>query len=540
MGKRKIQKTLLGVLSLLGVLVAPTWDDHRPALADTTTTSSTSTSTSSTTTTTIAPSTTTTSSTTTTVAGNVKRFTSAVMSLIDNSEREIQARIWVYYSAGKDYRWGYNSDCSAQGTVSWQYSISPNHGSANIEHSGTSGPLWGFCGEVGHFSSFHQYGLTPGTTYTVCATVSHTTGGTVSACRAVTTLSDQSATTTTIITTTSTTSPQGATTTTNPSTTSTTVSGGFMVLLDTQSRAVEVMTRQAYLAAGPTIGNGGCGCYTWVSSSYSPSLGMAHDGKGGFAWPTTTTTTTTTTTVAPTTTSTVASTTTAAPGDIQIQSTSTTQANTSGNTAASTTVAPSQQSAVVDGATTTQAPASQTTPSTVAPVVPGEAVVEIGGEEVQASVEVNQEEGVATVSAGEVVASVSGSQVNEGSADAPENALVFAAGDEVSVSASGFEPDSEVDATIYSTPRNLGKLSVDAQGNVTAEITLPSDMETGNHTLVLSGVDQNKNPIAVKFGLIVYANETSIPGWIYGLMALLVLVLAASIGVNVRQRARLA
>ena len=183
---------------------------------------------------------------------------------------------------------------------------------------------------------------------------------------------------------------------------------------------------------------------------------------------------------------------------------------------------------------------SQTTPSTVASVVPGEAVVEIGGEEVQTSVEVNQEEGVATVSAGEVVASVSGSQVNEGSADAPENALVFAAGDDVSVSASGFEPDSEVDATIYSTPRNLGKLSVDAQGNVTAEITLPSDMETGNHTLVLSGVDQNKNPIAVKFGLIVYANETSIPGWIYVLMALLVLVLAASIGVNVRQRARLA
>jgi hypothetical protein len=176
----------------------------------------------------------------------------------------------------------------------------------------------------------------------------------------------------------------------------------------------------------------------------------------------------------------------------------------------------------------------------VAPVVPGEAVVEIGGEEVQASVEVNQEEGIAMVSVGEVVASVSGSQVNEGSADAPENALVFAAGDDVSVSASGFEPDSEVDATIYSTPRNLGKLSVDTQGNVTAEITLPSDMETGNHTLVLSGVDQNKNPIVVKFGLIVYANETSIPVWIYGVMALLVLVLAASIGVNVRQRARLA
>jgi hypothetical protein len=312
-----------------------------------------------------------------------------------------------------------------------------------------------------------------------------------------------------------------------------------MVLLDTQGRAVEVMTRQAYLAAGSTIGNGGCGCYTWVSSSYSPSLGMVHDGKSEFAWPTTTTTTTTiSTTVAPTTT--VASTTTAAPGDIQIQSTSTTQAESSGNTQPSTTIAPSQQSAAVNGATTTEAPAGQPTPSTMAPVVPGEVIVEIGGEEVQASVEVNQEEGVATVSAGVVVASVSGSQVNESTAEAPENALVFAAGDEVSVSASGFEPDSEVDATIYSTPRNLGKLSVDAQGNVTAEITLPSDMETGNHTLVLSGVDQNNNPIAVKFGLIVYANETNIPGWIYVLVALLVLVLAASIGVNVRQRARLA
>jgi hypothetical protein len=34
MGKRKIQKALLGVLSLLGVLVSPTWNKPQPALVD--------------------------------------------------------------------------------------------------------------------------------------------------------------------------------------------------------------------------------------------------------------------------------------------------------------------------------------------------------------------------------------------------------------------------------------------------------------------------------------------------------------------------
>ena len=529
MGKRKIQKAFLGVLSLLGVLVSPTWNNPQLAIADSTTTSSTSSSTSSTTTTTVAQ-------TTTTTTMSTWRYISASIVLIDLSTNQIQARGFVEAQSGE-------GKCSPQGSQLISYTISPDHGYGRGQGiTSYYYPSIGICGPGSRqLEAVAFNGLQPQTSYTVCMSIEHGVLGSQSACGNWTTFGSSISTTST-----STTIPTSSSvTSTTTVSSSTTVPGGYMVLITNNLVAIDVWTKSKYDSFNPYyLPRGGCGCYTWVSSSTSPSIGMQFDGKDGFAWPTTTTTTTTTT-VAPTTTTvapttTVASTTTAAPGDIQIQSTSTTQAESTGNTGPSTTIAPSQQSAAVNGATTTEAPAGQPTPSTMAPVVPGEVIVEIGGEEVQASVEVNQEEGVATVSAGVVVASVSGSQVNESTAEAPENALVFAAGDEVSVSASGFEPDSEVDATIYSTPRNLGKLSVDAQGNVTAEITLPSDMETGNHTLVLSGVDQNNNPIAVKFGLIVYANETNIPGWIYVLVALLVLVLAASIGVNVRQRARLA
>jgi hypothetical protein len=163
----------------------------------------------------------------------------------------------------------------------------------------------------------------------------------------------------------------------------------------------------------------------------------------------------------------------------------------------------------------------------------------VRGEEVQASVEVDNDSGSATISAGDVVASVSGSQTADTSADAPENTLLFEAGDEVSVSASGFLPESEVDAIIYSTPRNLGRLTVDSQGSVTAEITLPSNMKTGNHTLVLNGRDKNNQPISIKFGLIIFERESGIPLWIWVLVALLVVVLGASLVMNVRQRARM-
>jgi len=140
------------------------------------------------------------------------------------------------------------------------------------------------------------------------------------------------------------------------------------------------------------------------------------------------------------------------------------------------------------------------------------------------------------VTTGEVTASLSGQQDLGLPVDENQNSLVFEAGDDVSVSAVGFQPESEVDVTIYSEPTSLGKVSVDADGNLSAQITLPNNLETGNHTLVLSGMGLNKIPISVKFGIIVYGTSTNTPVWVWVLVAALLFGLAISTRQNMKQR----
>jgi len=427
--------------------------------------------------------------------------------LLDNSEREIQARITVFYSSGKDYRWPFSSDCSAQGTATWQYTISPNQGSGSPEHSGSTGSQSGFCGSQGSYGTFHQRDLTPGTTYTICATVSHTYGGSASACLAAKTLVGEGSSTSS--TSPTTTTPVSST----PSSTTPSEVGGYMILIDTQSRAVQVLTKSQYdvALARNLLGYGGCGCFKWVPSGSSPSLGMTYDGSGGFAWPTTTTTSST------------------------VPASGTTSTLVSG----ATTTEPDSITTSSSRSESTSTPNSNSTSSsTIAPVAPGASEVQVGGTSVAVETSIDAETGSATITAGEVSATINGGNTSTDEGDAPENALAFEAGSEVNLSASGFQPESEVDVIIYSEPTNLGQIKVDANGTVTAQVTLPSNLETGNHTLVLNGVDAKNQPISVKFGLIVYGTDSITPIWVWLLVAALTLTLLASIWLNIQSRQR--
>ena len=51
----------------------------------------------------------------------------------------------------------------------------------------------------------------------------------------------------------------------------------------------------------------------------------------------------------------------------------------------------------------------------------------------------------------------------------------------------GLVPTSEARVELYSTPRQLWVGRADATGAVSADITVPSDVEPGNHTLVFAG-----------------------------------------------------
>jgi hypothetical protein len=71
------------------------------------------------------------------------------------------------------------------------------------------------------------------------------------------------------------------------------------------------------------------------------------------------------------------------------------------------------------------------------------------------------------------------------------------------VQSSGWKPNSQVDATMNSTPVSLGTLTADGSGAVSGQFTVPAGMETGSHTVVLTGQDPNDESRTVTIALTV-------------------------------------
>ena len=58
------------------------------------------------------------------------------------------------------------------------------------------------------------------------------------------------------------------------------------------------------------------------------------------------------------------------------------------------------------------------------------------------------------------------------------------AGKNVTVKGTGFAPESTVTLTLHSEPVEVGTATTDANGDFTAEVTVPADTEAGDHTVV--------------------------------------------------------
>jgi hypothetical protein len=163
--------------------------------------------------------------------------------------------------------------------------------------------------------------------------------------------------------------------------------------------------------------------------------------------------------------------------------------------------------------------------TTTTAVPNGEARASVGGVEVEAETKV--EENAVTVGVGEVTAKISIAGTSDNSTNSEkQQGLVLSPGDSVNISVDGLQPNSEVEVAIYSTQRKLGSLQVNEFGELVASIEIPSNMESGPHTLVLSGLDQFGEQIELKFGLVVLSSGPLIPVWIWFLVGLLFLLLS--------------
>lgn len=266
----------------------------------------------------------------------------------------------------------------------------------------------------------------------------------------------------------------------------------------------------------------------------------------------------TTTTVAPATTTTVAApsptTSTVVP-----QATTTTVASSQTTSAPSATtpvVAPSGSAETASPSTTalnrgsaaavatTVAPAPTTTSTTIpapdAPdAAPGEAGATVDGEEI--NVDVERTNNALVVSAADVTATVYGMDAagERVALDADGN-LRLEEGDSVVVEASGYEPGSEVEIWLRSTPVQLGVRTADASGAVTGRFAVPSSVDPGDHRVILSGLTAagGKSIIGVGLRIGAYEKEDGLNRWLIIVPLVLATMLALVIPTTARRRKR--
>jgi hypothetical protein len=81
-----------------------------------------------------------------------------------------------------------------------------------------------------------------------------------------------------------------------------------------------------------------------------------------------------------------------------------------------------------------------------------------------------------------------------------EGVLVAYARDEFEVTAEGFQEGTTYTATMHSDPVELGRGEVSASGRVSELVSVPDNVETGEHTLVIEGVGPNAEVVAVSLG----------------------------------------
>jgi hypothetical protein len=67
------------------------------------------------------------------------------------------------------------------------------------------------------------------------------------------------------------------------------------------------------------------------------------------------------------------------------------------------------------------------------------------------------------------------------------NGVTAEAGGAVTGTSSGFSPGESVDATLHSTPIDLGSFTADSNGDVSFSVTIPATMPSGQHELILMG-----------------------------------------------------
>jgi hypothetical protein len=86
------------------------------------------------------------------------------------------------------------------------------------------------------------------------------------------------------------------------------------------------------------------------------------------------------------------------------------------------------------------------------------------------------------------------------------------AGQTVTLRGGGFQRNSPIQAAIYSTPTPLGTFETDGNGKFEIEVTIPTGMAAGEHSLIVSGFTPRGRQRVLRTDVIVVASGTVTPG----------------------------
>lgn len=211
----------------------------------------------------------------------------------------------------------------------------------------------------------------------------------------------------------------------------------------------------------------------------------------------TTTTTTTTTTIPSSTTTTIAP---------------ATSTGGAGGSSPSTTVAVGQsQVPTISNSTTSSSSTTSTTTTVPAPsapeVEPGQAGALIAGQSVE--LQISRENNALIVTGAGIEATIYGiSSTGERIELDADGNLRLNSGDTISLEATGFKPGDEVEAWMFSTPRQLGSISVDDFGRISGNFPVPSEVPSGDHRLVLKSANSSGEDFVIGIGIAVGSLST--------------------------------
>lgn len=194
--------------------------------------------------------------------------------------------------------------------------------------------------------------------------------------------------------------------------------------------------------------------------------------------------------------------------------------------------------------TTTTMAATITTTTTVPPpevadAAPGSAVATLDGLPVETRIE--RRDNNLVVSAAGVSASVYGIGTDGKKIDLDgEGNLVVMPGARIVIDGSGYEPGSEVEIWLFSDPTLLGPVRASAGGDVSGSFVVPPAVETGDHRVVLSGLENGGSESIIGVGLRIgaYGKEDGLNRWLIILPLVLATMLALVIPTTARRRKR--